>query len=77
MLALPPPRFTPCERCGASVERDVADGHVCERERLVEYALFQMRDRIVSFDEDLGAWLDTPQGRFESFYASYRRLTAG
>ena len=75
MLALPPPRFTPCERCGASVEREVAESHICERQRLVEYALFQLRDGVASFAADLTAWLETPPGRFESFYASYRRLT--
>ena len=73
MLALPPPRFMPCDRCGASVELHHADEHVCEEERLLDYALFQLRDEIACFDGELGAWLESPRGRFERFYARRRR----
>ncbi len=75
MLALPPPSHTPCDRCGASIERAEPEAHVCDRERRIDYRLFQLRDLIGSFDVDLAVWLETPEGRFESFYASYRRLT--
>jgi hypothetical protein len=75
MLALPPPRFTPCERCGASLAREQVGEHVCDGLRRLEYELFQLRDGIERLDADFASWLETPHGRFESFYASYRRLT--
>jgi hypothetical protein len=73
MLSLPEPRHVPCTRCGASVERDLLDDHRCEEKRRLEYELFQLRPGLERFEGDLAAWLETPWGRFETFYASYRR----
>lgn len=73
MLSLPEPRHVPCTRCGASVERGRVEEHQCEEERRLEYELFQLRERLDQFEGDLAVWLETPQGRFETFYASYRR----
>jgi len=71
MLSLPPPRFMPCERCGASVERGAE--HECDEERIVEFRLVQLRPEIETFDAQVVAWLDTPHGRFERFYAERTR----
>ena len=73
MLALPPSRHVPCERCGASVERRALREHVCDEERRLDYAVFQLRERVAAFDVDLAAWLDSPRGRFEQFYAERSR----
>jgi hypothetical protein len=75
MLQLPEPRHVPCTRCGASVERGHVDEHQCEERRRLEYEFFQLREQLERFEEELGAWLETPEGRFETFYASYRRHT--
>jgi hypothetical protein len=69
MLALPPPRFMPCERCGVSVDARLADEHTCDEERRLDYRLFQLRDEIARFDAELEGWLESPAGRFERFYA--------
>jgi len=73
MLSLPEPRHVPCTHCGASVERGRLDDHQCEEERRLEYQLFQLRPQLEQFDADFASWLETPRGRFETFYASYRR----
>ena len=79
MFALPPPRFMPCERCGASVEARRADDHACDEERRLDYLLFQHRYDLVSFDRELAEWLESPEGRFELFYAarSRQRVVSG
>ncbi len=80
MFALPSPRHMPCDRCGASVDRARAAEHLCDEERRLDYELFHLRDELERFEDGLGAWLDTPAGRFERFYAergrhsSYRSL---
>ena len=73
MLSLPEPRHVPCTSCGASVERGRLDDHQCEEERRLEFELFQLRVQLEQFEADFAAWLETPRGRFETFYASYRR----
>jgi hypothetical protein len=71
MLSLPPPRFMPCAHCGASVERGAE--HECDERRVVEFRLAQLGPEIDSFGEQLSAWLETPRGRFERFYAERTR----
>jgi hypothetical protein len=73
---LPQPAFMPCLECGASVARADAASHECEDERRVEYQLFQLRDAIGAFDDDLAGYLDSPAGRFETWYAAHERRTA-
>jgi hypothetical protein len=73
MLSLPEPRHVPCTRCGASVERAHLEEHECEEARRLEYELFQLRVGLEQFEADFAVWLGTPRGRFETFYASYRR----
>jgi hypothetical protein len=63
----------PCPDCGASIEVGKI-GHECEHERWLDYQLFQLRDELRAFDEQLAAWLATPAGRFEAWYAARRRL---
>jgi hypothetical protein len=63
----------PCDECGASLDRDERDGHECGPERRLEYQLFQQRAAIACFDDELGAYLDSAQGRFAVWYAEYMR----
>lgn len=64
----------PCPDCGASVAVAVRDDHACEDERRLTYQLFQLRDEVAAFDEQLAAYLDSPAGRFELWDAARRRL---
>jgi hypothetical protein len=61
----------PCEHCGASVAR--GDEHACDHERRLEFQLFALREEVAAFEEQLGAWLRTPEGAFACFYAARTR----
>jgi hypothetical protein len=63
----------PCAECGASLARDQADEHVCDPERLLDFWLFQLRDEIEGLEDEVAAYLDTPQGRFEVWDSERRR----
>ena len=72
-IPLPQPRYMPCTECGAAVERGERDKHVCERGRLVEFQMFQLRDEFAALDAELGAYFDSPRGRFELWLAERER----
>jgi hypothetical protein len=75
MLGYPQPPFMPCGDCGASVARAEQDEHVCERERWLDYQLFLQLAALERFENDLGAYLDSPEGRFQIWDAERRRET--
>ena len=73
-IPFPQPRHVPCAECGAAVECSRQDEHVCDRERLLDYEMFQLRDEIALVEDGLAAYLDSPRGRFELWYAERDRL---
>jgi hypothetical protein len=73
MFGFPQPQYMPCAECGASVARTEADLHVCERERRLDFAFFQLRGERGQFDGQLAAYLESPRGQFEAWYAAQRR----
>ena len=73
LLSLPAPRHMPCEHCGASVERGAEAVHVCDEERRLEFRFFALHDEIDAFDGEWAAWLESPRGLFELYYAERSR----
>ena len=73
MFSLPSPRHMPCEHCGASVAREAEAAHECDDDRRLEFRVFALRDEIESFDGEWTAWLRSPHGLFELFYAERTR----
>jgi hypothetical protein len=73
MASLPQPAYMPCSECGASLARGEESRHVCNEERRLRYQIIQLRDEIAGFDDRLAAYLDSPQGRFELWYAERSR----
>ena len=67
----------PCPDCGASLEREEEDAHACEQERRLDYEMFQLRAEIAGFERGLAAYLASPKGRFESWYAERERKRGG
>ena len=63
----------PCPDCGESVAADVRQQHRCDDERWLTYQLFQLRDEIARFEEQVAAYLASTRGRFELWYAERRR----
>ncbi len=66
-------RYMPCTECGASVETSAKDRHVCDRERLLDYVLFQLRGEVAAFDDALRSFLESPEGRFAQWLAERDR----
>lgn len=66
-------RYMPCADCGASVAGPDRDDHVCEPERSLDFRLFQLRDELAAFGDQLDAYLGTPAGRFAQWYARRSR----
>jgi hypothetical protein len=63
----------PCAECGASVNVAERDKHSCDPERRLEYRIFQLRDEVADFDDLLGAYLESPRGRFAQWLAERER----
>lgn len=72
-LAFPSPDHLPCPDCGASLPAAGDPGHVCDDERRLDYRLVELQPEIERFDDDLAAWLETPDGRFARFVAEQGR----
>ncbi len=73
MYAFPQPQYMPCPECGASVARGETELHLCEPERRLEFAFFQLRGEVEQFPEQFTTYLETPDGQFEAWYAAHRR----
>jgi hypothetical protein len=66
-----PFRFMPCPECGEAVER-TGVGHSCRADKLLDAELEGLRAELESFEFDVHRYLDTPEGRFESWLAARR-----
>jgi hypothetical protein len=73
MLELPRPDHLPCPECGASVAREHADSHTCDEARRLDYLVIQYQDELAGFEDELGAWLESPEGMFAAWLAERRR----
>jgi len=71
----PRPHYVTCSECGRRVVRHEIDSHVCEQEQWLDDQVVRLRSEIGRFEADLAAWLQTPQGAFERYYAATRRPT--
>jgi hypothetical protein len=72
-IPFPQPQHLPCSECGAAVERSEREEHVCDRERLLDYRMFQLRDEIAAFEGELAGYIDSPRGKFELWCAEWDR----
>jgi hypothetical protein len=69
-------RFIPCEGCGLSVAKSEYAAHVCEPDRRIAYQMTQHQDDIARVEKEIRTYLDSPRGRFESWYAERTRRPA-
>jgi hypothetical protein len=68
----PRPTFTACRECGEALHRDELAGHRCDEDRQLELLV---RPGLLAFEDELGQWLGTPQGRFAAWLAERDRQT--
>jgi hypothetical protein len=71
--SIPQPAYMPCEECGVSVAVGARDGHVCSEQRRVEYQMCRLRGEVEAFGDQFTAYLESPHGRFELWYAERER----
>jgi hypothetical protein len=76
-IEFPQPGYMPCSACGASVERGSKEEHVCDRARRLDYQMFQLRDDVAAVEGEVGAYFDSPRGRFELWLAERERRSRG
>ncbi len=65
----------PCPACGAAIALDGGD-HVCDDDRRRWHQLFLVNAEIEQLEHEVRAYLSSPEGRFEAFYAERQRLAA-
>lgn len=63
-------RFMPCQKCGASVDRNHLSGHTCSPERRADYEMFGLRGEVAQLESGISLYLATALGRFESWLAA-------
>jgi hypothetical protein len=66
-------QYMPCTECGSSVAAAERDEHVCDRERVLDYRMFQLREEIAGFEDAVRRYLDSAYGRFEQWLAARQR----
>ena len=71
--SIPQPAYMPCAVCGASVVVGAGDEHVCSEQRRLAYELFKLRAELAAFDDQYAAYLESPHGSFELWYAERER----
>jgi hypothetical protein len=71
--SIPQPAYMPCEECGASVPLGGTDEHVCSEQRRLDYRVFHLRGELAAFEDELAAYLESPHGVFERWYAERER----
>jgi hypothetical protein len=70
------PQHLPCPECGASVPQAAFGGHVCDWEQWLDHQVTARREELERIEADLGAYLASPKGRFELWYAERDRARA-
>lgn len=64
------PRWVPCPDCRRTYDRMAAEPHVCRPVGPTDILLRELRAGIDAFDADLAKFLDSTQGRLESWGAA-------
>lgn len=75
MFGFPPPVSLPCPECGAAIPLDGGE-HLCDEERRRWHQLFLVNAEIEELENEVRAYLRSPEGRFEAYYAERQRLAA-
>src|SRR6266852_3081117 len=66
-----------CPECGEAVSSSRPERHECEDERWLIFQMAHSRDLLRRLEPAIRAYLDSPSGRFEAWYAERERLGRG
>jgi len=76
MFGHPQLSYRQCTECGIAVAASELDDHECDPERRIEFQMLKLRPGILALDVEVAAFLASPRGRFEQWYAERERLRA-
>jgi hypothetical protein len=65
-----------CPECGVVVSLAALHGHECDPAAWISRQVIRARPGIARLEDDLAAYLATPRGRFELWYAERTRKRA-
>ena len=68
-------RIATCPGCGSDVPARALSVHVCDWGSWLDHQVDLRRGELDRFERELGAYLDSPGGRFELWYAEQQRFT--
>lgn len=68
------PERRACPGCGEELTPQAFRFHVCDWWRWLDHQVQLRRDELGRFERDLAAYLETPRGRFDLWYAERARL---
>lgn len=68
------PAITSCPGCGAELPVRELRLHVCDWWCWLDHQVHLRRDELHRFERELGAYLESPRGRFDLWYAERERL---
>ena len=71
-----PSHFVPCPTCGDSVERQEAESHACDPERVLTYRMFLLREEVAAFERQFRQYAGTREGEFEVWAAARQVRTS-
>lgn len=72
-LEFPDPADLPCPDCGVSVRPDDAHLHACPPGHFPPRQLFLEDEEHVTLSDEVAAYLASPRGQFEVWYAERQR----
>jgi hypothetical protein len=67
------PQLATCPGCGGEVPARELKHHVCDWGRWLDHQVHLRRDELQRFEHELGAYLDSPSGQFDLWYAERER----
>lgn len=65
---------TACPGCGVELPAPALRLHVCDWWRWLDHQVHVRSDELDGFERELGAYLESPRGRFDLWYAERERV---
>ena len=74
-MTQPPESRGTCPGCAAELPARELRLHVCDWWAWLDHQVELRRNELLDFERELGAYLESPRGRFDLWYAERERLT--
>jgi hypothetical protein len=71
----PQPTYKPCSECGVAVVLAREEEHVCQEARRLDHQMTLLRPELARLEDEIEAFLASPQGAFALWCAERDRLT--